>query len=70
MNQLLIKVFFGRHNYASLEKLPVLLYENNTYSVYSPQRKRQAGDSIISKILIDIQINGNDSAECYLKIEK
>ena len=68
-------IFWEAINYASLEKLPVLfICENNNYSVYSPQRKRQAGDSIANKAksfgIESIQINGNDSGECYLKIEK
>ena len=68
-------VFWESINYASLEKLPILfICENNNYSVFSPQRKRQAGDSIASKAksfgIESIQINGNDSLECYLQIKK
>jgi acetoin:2,6-dichlorophenolindophenol oxidoreductase subunit alpha len=68
-------IFWESINYASLEKLPILfICENNNYSVFSPQRKRQSGNSIAFKSrsfgVESIQINGNDSLDCYLQIKK
>jgi TPP-dependent pyruvate/acetoin dehydrogenase alpha subunit len=44
-------VFHESLNFASLKKLPILFVcENNNYSVFSPQKKRQAGVEIYEKV--------------------
>jgi len=44
-------IFWESVNYAGLRKLPVVFVcENNKYSVFSPQSKRQAGDSLCQRV--------------------
>ena len=45
-----VGLFLESINYANLKKLPILfLCENNNYSVFSPQSKRQSGLSILKR---------------------
>ena len=46
-----VGLFWESINYAFLKKLPILfICENNNYSVFSPQKKRQAGNEIFEKV--------------------
>lgn len=68
-------IFWESLNYASLNSLPlVFICENNNYSVYSPQSKRQSGKSIAEKAknfgVESIQINGNDAYNAYQVVKK
>ena len=68
-----VGLFWESINYAFLKKLPILfICENNNYSVFSPQKKRQAGDEIFRKVRkfgknSDI-IFGNNIGTLYKKI--
>jgi len=67
-------IFWESLNYASLKSLPIIfICENNNYSVYSPQNKRQSGKSISDKAknfgVDSVQINGNDAYNSYKLIE-
>ena len=58
-------LFWETVNYAGLRKLPVVFVcENNNYSVFSPQRKRQAGASISERVATfgvnSVALFGND----------
>ncbi len=66
-------IFWEAINYSVLKKLPIIFVcENNNYSVYSPQRKRQAGKSISNKVksfgVNSDVIFGNDVTLAYKKI--
>ena len=68
-------VFWEAVNYSVLEKLPIIfICENNNYSVFSPQSKRQSGISISNKVnsfgMKCHQIFGNDVALAYLSIQQ
>jgi TPP-dependent pyruvate/acetoin dehydrogenase alpha subunit len=59
-------VFWETVNYAALAKLPlVLVCENNNYSVFSPQLKRQTLDNISERVrtfgMESVAIFGNDA---------
>lgn len=62
-----VGLFWESINYANLKKLPILfLCENNNYSVFSPQSKRQSGLSIFKKVQTfnkkknSFKVNGNN----------
>ncbi|OGV37068.1 MAG: hypothetical protein A2X48_04460 [Lentisphaerae bacterium GWF2_49_21] len=62
-------------NYASLMKLPVMfICENNGYSTYSPQLKRQPSDNITEKVeafgVEGISMFGNDVVSLYRAFKK
>jgi pyruvate dehydrogenase E1 component alpha subunit len=68
-------IFWESVNYAALNKLPIVfICENNNYSVFSPQRKRQSGKSISEKAkdfgVKSIQINGNDTFYAFRTLNK
>ena len=67
-------IFWEAVNYSILEKLPIIfICENNNYSVFSPQSKRQSGVSISYKVnsfgMNCYQIFGNDVSLAYLSIK-
>ena len=67
-------IFWEAINYSVLEKLPIIFVcENNNYSVFSPQSKRQSGISISMKVksfgINTSQIFGNDVALAFLSIK-
>ncbi|HZP95134.1 MAG TPA: thiamine pyrophosphate-dependent dehydrogenase E1 component subunit alpha [Candidatus Limnocylindria bacterium] len=62
--------FWEAISYAVLRKLPlVFICENNGYSVYSHQLKRQPADNISARVaafgMRTVTIFGNDAVECY-----
>ena len=68
-------IFWESINYASLNNLPTLfICENNNYSVFSPQSKRQSGDSISSKVksfgVKSKSVFGNDVCLIYKELKK
>ena len=68
-------IFWEAVNYSVLEKLPIIfICENNNYSVFSPQTKRQSGLSISDKVnsfgMRSNQIFGNDVALSYISIKE
>jgi len=68
-------IFWESLNYASLNKLPILfICENNNYSVFSPQSKRQGGMSLSEKAksfgVKSKKIFGNDIFLAYTEIKK
>lgn len=72
-----VGLFWESINFANLKKLPILfICENNNYSVFSPQNKRQSGDSIFKKVqnfntkLNSFQIDGNNIDLVYRTIKK
>ena len=65
----------GYINYASLKKLPIVfICENNNYSTFSPQYKRQSGESIADKAkafgVESKTIFGNDACLVYSLLNK
>ena len=67
-------IFWESLNYSSLNNLPILyICENNDLSVLTPQKNRQAGDSISAKSksfgVKSIQVYGNDPLKVYKTIK-
>ena len=70
-----VGLFWESINYAFLKKLPILfICENNNYSVFSPQNKRQAGSEIFEKVKgfggYSEKVFGNNICDLYTKLEK
>lgn len=72
-----VGLFWESVNFANLKRLPILfICENNNYSVFSPQNKRQSGHNIFKKVqsfnlkLNSFQINGNNIDLVYRTIKK
>jgi TPP-dependent pyruvate/acetoin dehydrogenase alpha subunit len=68
-------IFWESVNYASLNNLPaVFICENNNYSVFSPQSKRQSGEAITKKVncfgVESKAIFGNDVCLVYKELKK
>ncbi len=68
-------LFWETINYAGLKKLPILfICENNNYSTYAPQSKRQAGMSIAERVrsfgVDSKQVFGNDVFIVYQELKK
>ncbi|OAI53257.1 hypothetical protein AYO44_04300 [Planctomycetaceae bacterium SCGC AG-212-F19] len=66
-------VFWEAVNLAALRKLPVLFVcENNGYSAFSPQGKRQAGDQLWRRVaafgVAAEAVFGNDVSEVYRRL--
>jgi len=66
-------IFWETLNYCSLQKLPIIfICENNNYSTFSPQKKRQSGSSIASRAKSfgtnSCQLFGSDICEIYKKL--
>jgi len=66
-------IFWEAINYASLKKLPIIfICENNKYSTYSPQSKRQLDDNLTSKVsafgIRTDKVFGNDVISVYKTI--
>lgn len=63
-------IFWEAVSYAALRKLPIIFVcENNNYSVFSPQLKRQAADNISERVatfgLKSVPLFGNDVVLVY-----
>lgn len=63
-------IFWEAVNYAALAKLPVVFVcENNNYSVFSPQTKRQAKDNLSERVaafgMRSTALFGNDAMEVH-----
>jgi pyruvate dehydrogenase E1 component alpha subunit len=63
-------IFWESVNYAAVARLPVVFVcENNNYSVFSPQLKRQALDNLSSRVgafgMRSTAVFGNDAMEVY-----
>ena len=70
-----VGLFWEAINFAYLKKLPILfICENNNYSVFSPQKKRQAGVEIYEKVKTfgkhSEKIFGNNMNSLYEKINQ
>ena len=68
-------IFWESINYAALMSLPIIfICENNNYSVFSPQEKRQSGGTISEKAKIfgveGKSIFGNDVALAFNELNK
>ena len=68
-------IFWESINYAALDNLPIIfICENNNYSVFSPQPKRQSGKSISKKAqsfgVQSKKIFGNDVCLVYKELKK
>ncbi len=68
-------IFWESINYASLNNLPsIFICENNNYSVFSPQSKRQSGETIAKKVnsfgIQSKSIFGNDVCLVYKELKK
>lgn len=68
-------IFWESINYASLKNLPaIFICENNNYSVFSPQSKRQSGKSIAEKVssfgVRSKSLFGNDVCLVYKELKK
>jgi len=68
-------IFWETVNYAAVAKLPVVFVcENNKYSVFSPQLKRQALDNVSARVAAfgvrSTAIFGNDAMSVYRTLEK
>jgi TPP-dependent pyruvate/acetoin dehydrogenase alpha subunit len=63
-------IFWEAVNYAAVARLPVIfICENNNYSVFSPQLKRQALDNLTARVatfgMRSRDLFGNDAMEVY-----
>ena len=70
-----VGLFWESINYAFLKKLPILfICENNNYSVFSPQKKRQAGNEIFEKVKafgnFSSKVFGNNICDLSNKVDK
>src|SRR6266850_6018306 len=68
-------IFWEAVNYAAVAKLPIIFVcENNNYSVFSPQLKRQALDNISERVatfgMRSTAIFGNDAMKVYRTLGK
>jgi len=68
-------IFWETMNYSALAKLPaVFICENNKYSVFSPQLKRQAMDNLSAKVstfgVKAIPLFGNDVMSIYRTLKE
>jgi len=68
-------IFWETLNYASLKNLPIIFVcENNNYSTFSPQAKRQSGKSIAERALgfgvRSKSVFGNDVCLVYNELKK
>jgi pyruvate dehydrogenase E1 component alpha subunit len=68
-------IFWETVNYAAVARLPiVLICENNHYSVFSPQLKRQALDNISERVatfgMKSVAIFGNDAMKVYRTVRE
>ena len=68
-------IFWEIVNYAAVARLPmVLICENNYYSVFSPQLKRQALDNISERVatfgMKSVAIFGNDAIKAYRAVRE
>ncbi|MEO8165964.1 MAG: thiamine pyrophosphate-dependent enzyme, partial [Betaproteobacteria bacterium] len=68
-------IFWEAINYASVAKLPVVFVcENNNYSVFSPQLKRQALDNLSVRVatfgMRSTALFGNDAMEVFRVIKR
>ena len=68
-------LFWETVNYAGLRKLPIVFVcENNNYSVFSPQHKRQAGAGITDRVstfgVNSIALFGNDVIKVHAAITR
>jgi TPP-dependent pyruvate/acetoin dehydrogenase alpha subunit len=68
-------LFWETVNYAGLRKLPVVFVcENNNYSVFSPQHKRQAGASISERVATfgvnSVAVFGNDIVKVHAALAR
>ncbi len=68
-------IFWETLNYAGLHKLPIIfICENNNYSTFSPQKKRQSGSSIATRAksfgVKSDQISGSDVSGIYKMLNK
>lgn len=68
-------IFWEALNYAVLEKLPVVFVcENNNYSVFSPQLKRQARDNLSERVaafgMRSTALFGNDALAVYRLLDR
>lgn len=68
-------IFWETVSYAALRRLPVVFVcENNNYSVFSPQLKRQAGDNLSERVATfgvqSIPLFGNDAINVYRVLSK
>lgn len=68
-------IFWECVNYAAVAKLPVIFVcENNNYSVFSPQLKRQALDNISTRVATfgvrSTALFGNDAMEVYRTLDR
>jgi TPP-dependent pyruvate/acetoin dehydrogenase alpha subunit len=68
-------LFWETVNYAGLRKLPIVFVcENNNYSVFSPQYKRQAGAGIAERVATfgvnSVALFGNDVIKVHAALDK
>ncbi len=66
-------IFWETVNYAGLRRLPVVFVcENNNYSVFSPQLKRQAADNLSERVAAfgvkSVPLFGNDAVKVHAAV--